>query len=126
MKPHATVLTTASLLLAAGLAAAPAAPKFGVRGTIRSVTPATPAQEKKGVLGTLRVEGKKEPDTEADVAVVTVTRKTRLLGRDSSGARWESFGVGARVEARFRPGPRILIYPTRAEATELRLLSPAR
>src|SRR5688572_25032132 len=124
MRLHVLPLMAGVMLLAAGLTAAPA--KYGVRGTIRSVTPATPAQAQKGVLGTLRVEGKKESDTEVDVAVVTVTRKTRLLGKGGGAARWEDLKTGVRMEARFKPGPRIMIYPARAEATEVRLLSAVR
>lgn len=97
-------------------------PPFGVRGKIEKVTPAAAEQKEKGLLGHVLVAGKKEADTETDRAVAIVTRGTRLLGPGKARRTWKDLKPGQRVEVRFKPGPRILIYPTRAEATELRIL----
>jgi hypothetical protein len=126
--------SAAVMVLAAGLAVAAGAgpqakpepaPAFGVRGKIEKITAPNERQAENKVLGQVLVAGKKEKDTETDRAVAIVMADTRLL-REEKGkrvpAKFEELKPGQRVEVKFKPGPRILIYPTQAGATELVIL----
>lgn len=119
----APVLALASVA-AAGPKAKPE-PAFGVRGKIEKIIPPDERQAKNGQVGRVHIIGKKEKDTETDQAVAIVMADTGLLRVEKGKrvpVRFEELKAGQRVEVRFKPGPRILIYPTQAAATELVVL----
>jgi hypothetical protein len=101
-------------------------PEFGVRGRVEKIAPPPSSGPRKDeILGYVTVSGKKEADTETDRAVVLVLKTTRIQRRAEPKPRPVPFSelkVGQRIEARFQPGPRILIYPPRAAATEITIL----
>ena len=98
------------------------APRVDVRGIVRDLRPLDSASPR---LGTLRVEGRKEPTTEVDRAVVTVMRTTRLFrlerGRRKP-ARFTDLKNGQQVEVRFH-GAVLESYPVQAGAGEIVILT---
>jgi hypothetical protein len=120
------VFRSVAVLGAAKICALPLAgaeaPKVGVRGAIEKITPATDDEAKRGVIGHVHVKGKKEADTEVDQAVAIVMKDTRLMRLEKEKRvpiRFADLKAGQRVEARWAPGPKILIYPLRAAVTEM-------
>jgi len=94
----ALMFVIAALLLA-GCTAQPGAPsgKYEMQGNISEVHPAAPGEQ---ALGTIRVEGEKIEGNAFDVAVVTITRRTRIWERTAAGyvtAGWDDLQFGATV-----------------------------
>ena len=94
-----------------------------VRGLITSVTLAE-GEGRGKVLARVRIEGVKEPDTQVDKAIVTVTAETKVFikrGGEREPAQFAALKEGQRVEARFT-GPVRLSYPAQADAAEIAIL----
>ena len=112
--------------LGAAGAAPPRPPEFAVRGKIEKIAPPGEGPNKGKFRGYVTVAGKKDPDTESERAVLIVTETTHVF-RQAKGkpvpARFEDLKVGQRVQAKFTPGPRIMIYPPRAAADEITILA---
>lgn len=120
---HAALAVCCTLLGLAGAGEKRPAPEFGVRGRVEKIAPPPSEGRKKDILGYVTVVGKKEADTETDQAVVIVTKSTRIVRRTSpKRLAFSDLKVGMRIQAKFQPGPRILIYPPRVAATEIVIL----
>ncbi len=97
--------------------------RIDVRGAITNIDLAK-GESRGKVLARALIEGAKEPDTQVDKAIVTVTAETEVFikqGGERKPAEFAALKEGQRVEARFT-GPVRESYPVQADAAEITIL----
>lgn len=95
-----------------------------IRGIVTSITVADQGGRRVGTLGFIRVEGKLEPDTQFDKAVIRITtdcKIQRACGNLHKADNFSSLKEGSKVEAAFI-GPVAESYPVQAKAQSVIIL----
>lgn len=78
-----------------------------IRGIVTNIDLANESGQRTGTLGFLRVEGKREPDTEYDKAIIRITtdcKIQRLNGNARQTVNFKAIRKDSKVEARFIGG----------------------
>jgi beta-N-acetylhexosaminidase len=123
--PAGILFLAVAVLLAGGHGAtAQADGKVDIRGNITRVNKLNEGQKGQGILAVVLIEGKQEPNTGYEKAVVKITQKTKLwkqAGDKKKPAMATELKVGTRVEAVFT-GPVAESFPVQATAGEVVIL----